>query len=159
MEPEKRYHLVQYNIARMVAPLDDPIMADFVARLEEINGLAEKSPGFVWRLQTPAGDSTSIRIYDDPNWLVNMSMWEDIDSLHQYAYYSDHVEVFRRRGDWFEKPTQAILVMWWVPAGTIPTAEDGKAKLEYLREHGASPLAFTFKERFSVEELLAMQPE
>src|SRR5205814_37224 len=96
-------HIAQVNIARMKAPLEAPLMAGFVARLEEINALADRSPGFVWRLQTDKGDATYLRPYDDDRILFNMSVWESIEHLKRYVYYTAHVEVFRQRGSWFEK--------------------------------------------------------
>lgn len=148
------YHLAEINIATMLAPMDSEIMAGFVARLDEINALADAAPGFVWRLQSEDGDAMSIRVYDNEFIIVNMSVWESIDALYEYAYKSDHVEVFRQRRDWFEKMSTPILAMWWIPTGTFPTPEDGKAKLEYMEKHGVTPLAFTFKQQFTVEEML-----
>lgn len=153
------YHLAQLNIARMLAPLEDPIMADFVANLAPINALAESSPGFIWRLATPAGDATQIRVFEDNFLIVNMSLWESIDALYQYAYFSDHADVYRRRTDWFSKLDKPHMVLWWVPAGEFPTLEDAKAKLEYIRQHGATPKAFTFKQRFTPEQMVALQEQ
>lgn len=151
------YHLAEVNLALMRAPLDDPIMADFVAWLEEINALAESSTGFVWRLKTEEGDATSLRVFENEYIIVNMSVWESVETLYQYAYYSKHVEAFRRRGEWFERMETPILVMWWIPAGTLPTVQDAKAKLEMLQKHGATPQAFTFKQQFTVAEMLAAE--
>lgn len=149
------YHLAQVNIARMLAPLDDPIMAGFVNRLPEINALAEGAPGFVWRLMTPAGDATSLRVFNDEWIIINMSAWESVEALYQYTYFSRHAEVYRKRADWFRKLDKHIFALWWIPAGHIPTPEEGKDKLEYLWTNGASPLAFTFKQRFTAEDMLA----
>lgn len=149
------YQLAQINIARMLAPLDDPIMAEFVARLPDINALAEGAPGFVWRLTTPAGDATAIRAFDDDYIIVNMSVWESIETLHQYTYYSQHVEVYRKRQDWFSKLGAHAFALWWIPAGHIPTPEEGRDKLNHMWLHGPTPQAFTFKQRFTPEEMLA----
>jgi hypothetical protein len=151
------YQLAQINIARMLAPLDDPIMAEFVARLPEINALAEAAPGFVWRLTTPEGDATSIRAFDDDYIIVNMSVWDSVESLYQYTYYSQHVEVYRKRQDWFSKLADHSFALWWIPAGHIPTPEEGRDKLAYLWLNGPSPLAFTFKQQFTVADLLEFQ--
>jgi hypothetical protein len=148
------YQLAQVNIARMLAPLDDPIMAGFVNRLDEINALSEGTPGFIWRLQTPAGDATTLRPYDDEWIIINMSVWESIETLRQFAYYSRHVELYRNRAHWFEKPSDHILTLWWIPAGHIPTPDEAKLKLETIRANGPTPLAFTFKDRFTVEDML-----
>lgn len=154
-----QYHLAQANIAHMLAPIDDPVMAGFVARLDEINALADRSPGFIWRLQTEDGNATSLRVFDNDMLIINTSVWESIDALHQFTYYSDHVEVFRQRRDWFEKMDTPYQVLWWIPAGQVPTPDDIKARLDYLTQHGPTPLAFTFKQRFTVEELLAYQEQ
>jgi len=151
---DEKYYLAEINIALMRAPLDDPIMADFVNNLESINALADSAPGFVWRLQTEAGDATSLRVFENEYIIVNMSVWESIDTLFTYVYGSDHTNFFRRRAEWFQKLDMPVLVLWWIPAGHIPTVEEAKARLEYLRERGPTPLAFTFKRRFTIEQML-----
>jgi hypothetical protein len=147
-----KYHLAQYNIARLLAPLDSPQLADFMAALDPLNRLADESPGFVWRHQTDEGNSTAIRVRGDPMIIINFSVWEDADSLFEYAYHSDHVEIFRRRLDFFEPHELPYLVLWWVPAGHEPSVEEADDRLDYLREHGPTPHAFTFKKRFPAPE-------
>ena len=142
------YHIAQINIARMLVPIDDPLMSDFVAQLENINRIAEQTAGFVWRLQSEEGDATAIRVFDDPLILVNMSVWESIEALYDFTYHGSHVGVFRDRAKWFEKPSKAPLTMWWIPAGTTPTAEEGRQRLEHLWQHGPTEFAFTFKNKF-----------
>lgn len=149
------YHLAEINIARMLAPIDSPVMAGFVARLDEINALAESAPGFVWRLVGDGNDATSLRPFDDDMLIVNMSVWESIEALHQFTYSSTHVEVFRQRKAWFEKMTDAYMVLWWIPAGHIPTVQEAKERLVHINTHGATPYAFTFKQQFAPE---AAQP-
>lgn len=149
------YHIAEINIARMLAPLDSETMSGFVNRLDEINALAEGTPGFVWRLKGDGNDATSLRPYEDDRMIVNMSVWESIEALHQFTYYSDHVQVYRQRLGWFEKMSTPILAMWWVPAGHTPTVEEAKEKLAYLEQRGPTPLAFTFKQRFTPAELEA----
>ena len=151
------YHLAQVNIGRMVAPIDSEAMAGFVNRLDEINALADVAEGFVWRLQTDAGDATALRVFDDAMMIINMSVWESIEALHAYTYKSAHVELIRERKAWFVPMETAFLVLWWIPAGHIPTTDEAKAKLQLLIEQGATPLAFTFSKRFTVEEMLAAQ--
>lgn len=146
------YHLAELNIAKMLAPLDSEQMSGFMNGLAEINALAEAAPGFVWRLTTPAGDATELRPFDDPEIIVNMSVWESIDALFDYTYYSAHTDFFRRRGEWFSKMDTPAVVMWWIPAGHIPTLDEAKEKLEHLTRHGATPTAFTFKQRFPAPE-------
>ncbi len=146
--PDSSYHLAQINIARILAPLDDPLMAGFVDRLEPLNALADQSPGFVWRLQDEAGDATSIRVFDDERILLNMSVWESIEALQGYVYQSRHLGLLRDRKQWFEVPSEPHLALWWIPAGHVPTPQEGKQRLEHLRRHGPSPEAFTFKQPF-----------
>jgi len=143
------FHIAQFNTARALAPLDDPRLAEFVARLDEINALAERSPGFVWRLQDDSGNATAIRPFADPRRLVNLSLWESIEALFDYAYKSAHREVLRQRKQWFEYPSGPHLVLWWCPAGARPTVDEAQARLEHLADHGPSAHAFTFKDRFA----------
>lgn len=151
------YHLAQINIARMVASLDSPVMYDFVANLDQINALAESAPGFIWRLKGDGNDATSLRPYDDDRIIVNMSVWESIDALFQYAYYTDHTEFFRRRAEWFEKMTTPAVALWWIEAGHTPTVAEAQEKLRLIEKNGATPLAFTFKQRFTVAQMLTAQ--
>ncbi len=148
------HHLAQINIGRILGPIDGPVMAEFVANLDRINAMADTAPGFVWRLQSEQGNATSIKVYEDDMLLINMSLWESIEALHKYVYYTAHVEYVRRRREWFEKLTIPYTTLWWVPAGHIPTPQEAKERLEWLHENGATPYAFTFKERFTVEEML-----
>lgn len=138
------YHLAQINIARSVAPLTDPAMKGFVDRLDAINALADAAPGFVWRLQSEAGDATAIRAFDDPLIIVNMSVWETLESLYDYVYRSDHREPLRNRRAWFRKLDGPHSAMWWVTAGEIPTVEEGRRRLARLAAEGPGPLAFTY---------------
>lgn len=138
------YHLAQVNIAHMIAELDDPIMSGFVARLDEINRLAEKSQGFVWRFQTQAGDSIYLRPYSDNSILFNMSVWESIDDLRDYVYASAHLELLKSKGNWFSKPDRPHLALWWIKKGDTPSVAEAMKRLQHLREHGPSPVAFTF---------------
>jgi hypothetical protein len=142
------YQLAQLNIGIIKAPMDSPVMADFAGNLDRINALAESMPGFVWRLQTEEGDATSIRPFEDKSTLVNMSVWRDIEALNQYVYHSAHVEIMRRRKEWFEPMRAAYLVLWWVPVGHQPSVAEAVARLELLRANGPTPQAFTFRHPF-----------
>jgi len=142
-----QYELAQLNIGILTGPLDSPPLADFVGNLARINALAESSPGFVWRLQTDEGDATALRPMDEET-LVNMSVWKDLASLRSYVYRSAHVEVMRRRKEWFQQMSQAYLVLWWVPKGHRPSLQEAIAKLELLRSSGPTEEAFTFRQAF-----------
>jgi len=142
------YHLAQINIARMLAPIDDPIMSEFVAQLSPINALADESPGFVWRLQSESGDATSIKIYDDELIIINITVWESVESLREFAYRSAHVGVMRDRKRWFEIFDDPYYALWWIPAGELPSTEEGKERLDHLREDGDNAFAFSFKNVF-----------
>jgi Domain of unknown function (DUF3291) len=142
------YHLAQINIARMLAPIDEPIMAEFVAQLAPVNALADRAPGFVWRLQTDSGDATSIKVYDDQMIIVNLTVWESLETLREFAYKNEHYTVLRDRKRWFEKFDGPYYALWWIPSGQLPSIEEGKQRLEYLRQHGDSAYAFSFKHVF-----------
>jgi uncharacterized protein DUF3291 len=142
-----QHELAQLNIAVMKEPLDSPRMADFVANLERINALAESSPGFVWRLKTEEGDATALRPLGDQT-LVNMSVWKDVASLNQYVYKSAHVEIMRRRKEWFDRMHEVSIVLWWVPQGHRPSVVQAIERLELLRANGPSADAFTFRHAF-----------
>jgi hypothetical protein len=145
------YHLAQLNIARLLAPIDSPQLADFVANLDRVNALAESSPGFVWRLKDDAGNATALRPLGE-DMIVNMSVWEDVAALHGYVYRSAHIEVMRRRREWFDRMVEAYMVLWWVPKGHIPTVEEAIERLTLLRERGPSSDAFTFRKPFAAPD-------
>ena len=142
----QNYHLAQINIARLVAPLDDPRISEFVAQLGTINELAESSPGFVWRLESEEGNATDIAYNHDPFVIVNMSVWDSIDSLKAFSYKSQHLNVFRDRKKWFEKMELPHYCLWWVPVGHRPTVAEGRTRLELYQQHGPTPEAFWFNE-------------
>ena len=142
-----RYQLAQLNVATMLDAIDSPLMADFVANLDRINALAEDAPGFVWRLQTEEGNATSLSPLGH-NVIVNMSVWDDVASLNHYVYKTAHVEIMKRRKEWFERMGDAYVVLWWVPQGQRPTVEDAIARLERLRASGPTSFAFTFRHAF-----------
>jgi Domain of unknown function (DUF3291) len=142
------HHLAQVNVATLRAPLDGPELAGFVAQLEPINALADHSPGFVWRLQTEDGDATSIRPYDDERIMVNLSVWASLEALRGFVYATRHLDVMRRRREWFPRMADPYLALWWVPAGTIPTVVEAKERIERLARDGPGPDAFTFRSPF-----------
>ena len=141
------YHLAQLNIAKMKYPIGSAEMADFVDNLENINLLADSSPGFVWRLQTEDGDATSIDFFGS-DVLVNMSIWADIESLHAYVYKTVHAKIMSRRKEWFHRVEEAYTVLWWVAEGHIPSLAEAREKIERLKSVGPGPLAFSFKQAY-----------
>jgi hypothetical protein len=147
-----KYHLAQINIARMLAPIDNPVMMDFVSQLPSVNALADQSPGFVWRLQSDSGDATSIKVYDDDMIIINLTVWETPEALKEFVYKGAHSGVLRDRKRWFEKLDGPYYALWWIPAGHIPTAEEAKERLEHLRAHGDTSYAFSFKNLFPAPE-------
>jgi Domain of unknown function (DUF3291) len=147
-----KFHLAQINVGRFHYAPDDPRLADFMNNLDALNALAEASPGFIWRLKDDTGNATSIRVFDNPNILVNMSVWDSIENLHLYAYRSEHVKFFRRRAEWFTDFGGPSMALWWVKAGHIPEPHEGKEILEHLTTHGSTPTAFTFREKFATPE-------
>ena len=155
-------HLAQINVGHALFPLDDPRMHGFMSQLDRINALADRTPGFVWRLQTEAGNATDVKLTEDPAFIVNMSVWTDVDALFGYVYKSDHREVMALRRQWFRRPVGPYQALWWVPARAHPTPQDGLQRVAHLAEHGPSPFAFTFKQVFppggSLSQDLAPEP-
>lgn len=127
-------------------------MAGFVARLDEINALADRSPGFVWRLQTTEGNATYFRPYDDDRILVNMSVWESVEALRDYVYGSAHKELLRQRHEWFEQFEGVYMALWWVPEGHRPSIDEMKKRLARLEAEGPTPFAFTFRKVFPPDQ-------
>jgi len=145
---EPAWHLAELNIARLRAPIDDPMIAEFADALATINELADTSDGFVWRYQTDEGNATATRPYEDPLVIINLSVWTSMEALHAYVYRSDHTPFLRRRREWFEPMDRAAHAMWWMPAGQLPTVEQAVARLEHLRSSGPSEYAFTLRQQW-----------
>ncbi|WP_323845271.1 DUF3291 domain-containing protein [Microbulbifer magnicolonia] len=143
-----KFHLAQVNIAAAKGAMDSPVMKGFVDQLERINALADRSPGFVWRLQTEAGDATSLQVFDDERVIVNMSVWRSLAALKSYVYAGEHLAVLKDKKRWFEKMPGPVLALWWIPAGTIPAVEDARRALQTLASRGPTPDAFTFARAF-----------
>ena len=146
------YHLAQVNISRLLAPIDDPLIADFKAALDPINTLAESSPGFVWRLKSDGGNATDIQAFDDELVIVNMSVWESLDALRAFAFQSAHTPFMKRRKEWFSKFPSNQVALWWVLEKHIPTVDETKKRLQSLDTQGDTPFAFTFRTLFPAPE-------
>ncbi|MFC3226896.1 DUF3291 domain-containing protein [Marinibaculum pumilum] len=142
------WQIAQLNVGHVLYPVEDPRMAGFTDRLDEINALADAAPGFVWRLQSDSGNATDILVSDDPSFLVNMSVWENVEDLFRFVYRTAHQGVMAGRRQWFARPDGPYQVLWWVPAGHRPTAEEALERLKLLEREGPSPFAFTFKKAF-----------
>ena len=148
------YVLAQVNVGRLVAPLDSPRLAGFVAGLEPVNAVADEAPGFVWRLQTEDGNATAIRAFEDDaegadgGILINMSVWESVEALAAFVYGEAHLAVLRRRREWFERMTDVYAALWWIPRGHIPTVHEAEDRVKHLRAHGPTPHAFTLRVHF-----------
>ena len=141
-------HLAQCNVGRLRQPLEHPSNDDFRNNLDAVNALAEASPGFVWRLQDDSGNATGIKAFDDDLEILNLSVWTSIEALADFTYHSGHVEFLRRRREFFEAPTQPIVCLWWIAEGSVPTVPDAVARLDHLRAHGPTSVAFTFRDRY-----------
>lgn len=142
------HHLAQINIGRLVAPIDHPQIADFVRQLDDVNALADASPGFVWRLQSESGNAIDIAYNDDPFVIVNMSVWKSVETLREFVYKSHHIDVLRDRYKWFEKMSKPYYCLWWVPAGHIPSVAEGRERLEHYQENGPTAYSFWFGKEF-----------
>jgi GNAT superfamily N-acetyltransferase len=136
-----RRHLAQLNVATLRHPIDDPRTADFTNALPTVNGAGEGSPGYVWRLQSEAGDATDIQVFDDPMIIVNLTVWESLEALKAFAYRGIHRDFFRRRDEWFVDGASRT-ALWWLPAGTLPTTDDARRRLDFIEVFGSSPYAF-----------------
>jgi hypothetical protein len=152
------FHVAQVNIALAKAPIDSDLLSEFVALLDPINALADQAPGFVWRLQTDDGNSLDVRGFDDDRVIVNLSVWESIDQLGDFVYRSAHTNVMRRRREWFDR-IGVHLALWWVTVGEVPTVAEAEQRFAYLRDHGPTAYAFTFKARFVAEQRLEIDDQ
>lgn len=142
------WNLAELNIAKMMFEPDSHEMQDFNDALDTVNALAEASPGFVWRLISDDENPGDDIVFDDPSWLVNLSLWENLDALTDFIRSDLHLSIMRRRREWFEPLGEATMVLWWVPAGHLPTVAEAQARLEALRKNGPSHHAFGFSQPF-----------
>lgn len=142
------YHIAQVNIARALAPLNDPRLADFFAHLDQIYTLAESSPGFIWRLRTEDISPTSTQLPADERLFATVSVWDSLESLKTFTYTDAHAQIMRRRREWFIKLNSPYIALWWIPAGHIPDLAEVTERMDHLRAHGPSPFAFSFTHTF-----------
>jgi hypothetical protein len=153
-----QYHLAEINIAKFRLPMEHPVNIDFVQSLDRVNAIAESQPGFAWRLVGSGNSAVDIQAYEDPNMIVNMSVWTDMESLANFAYRNaDHREIMRRRREWFDK-IDFHLALWWIPVGHTPTIAEGKSRLKLLAERGPTPQAFLFNRPFPAPNTSSISP-
>ena len=149
MDKTTKRHVAQINVGKIIGTsIDDPVMEKFVAQLEEVNAIADGSKGFVWRLKDENNNAVSLNPFGDEKILINMSVWETIEDLEAYVYSGRHLEVLRKRRDWFVKFGQVFVALWYIQAGHIPTVEEARERLDYLQKNGPTTYAFDFKTRF-----------
>ena len=135
-------HLAQLNVGHIRFPTDDPRLAEFMGALDSVNALAERSPGFVWRLKDDSNNATGILVTQDPTFLVNMSVWETAAQLEHFVWNTVHKRFYQKKGNWFAPMAKPHFVMWWIPAGHLPTPQEALARLDHLTRNGASGHAF-----------------
>lgn len=138
-------HLAQLNIGRLVESVDHPRLADFIGNLDRVNGLGKRMPGFVWMMEgsgEPGTGNTENSIGGDPQFVTNLTVWKDVESLERFVWGTIHKQFYDRRRDWFEVLSERHFVMWWVPEGHRPTQDEALARLEHLKVHGESDHAF-----------------
>lgn len=147
------FELAQVNVGRLVAPLDDPQLADFVAALDPVNAVADSAPGFVWRLQTDDGNATAVRAFEwdaagSAGIIVNMSVWRDLEHLAAFVYSDIHRQVLRRRRQWFQRMQEAYTACWWVASGHRPSTDEAEDRILHLRAHGPTAHSFTLRDSY-----------
>jgi hypothetical protein len=141
------HHLAQLNIAKPRFPLDDPRIQEFMDNLNRINEQGKAAPGFVWILEDHSGNAAAIHAFEDPSILINLTVWESLEALKDFTYTGEHVRYLRRRHEWFQR-LAPYMVLWWIPAGHIPTIAEARERLNHLEVHGDTPFAFTFRSVF-----------
>lgn len=159
------FELAQVNVSRLLAPLDSPQLAEFVAALDEVNASGDAAPGFRWRLQTEDGNATAVQAFgwdvaDSYGVIVNLTTWTSVEALADWAFSGPHLAIMRRRREWFAKAAEATTALWWVPAGHHPSTGEAEDRVRHLRRHGLAPTAFTLRRPFPspVEPSTAVEP-
>ncbi|HEX2593720.1 MAG TPA: DUF3291 domain-containing protein [Rhizomicrobium sp.] len=139
-------HLAQLNIGRLKGGKGDPRMADFFANLDRINAMAERMPGFVWRLKAEGtNDATALTMPGDETMALNLTVWESIETLEKFVWQTAHAKIYNRKHEWFETPGAPTFVMWWIEDDHIPTTEEAQGRLDHLIANGSTDYAFGWK--------------
>ena len=143
------YQIAQINVSRMVGVnINDPIMQEFVDNLDNVNALAERSPGFIWRLKDESNNASSFDPFNDEQVIINISVWEDVRSLEHFTYKTFHTDFLKRRKEWFNRYGKAHFALWWIKEGKFPTIEEAVERLAYLQQNGTTAYAFSFRDQF-----------
>ncbi len=142
------FHLAELNFGRLLAPTDDPSVAEFMAALDRVNGLGKRMPGFVWMMEgsgEPGTGNTETKIDGDPQIVANLTVWESVETLEHFVWNTVHRQFYDRRAAWFEVLGKMHFVMWWVPAGHRPTLAEALERLALREAKGDSDEAFGWK--------------
>lgn len=159
-----QYDLAQVNVARLLAPLDSEVLKPFVDALDEVNAEGDHSPGFVWRLQSESGNATDVEgfgwdVADSYGVIVNLTTWNSTQALSDFIFGGRHLEIMRRRREWFHPVAEATTALWWVPAGSRPTVSEAEDRIRSLRHHGHTENAFTLRRHFPHPDAVGLPSE
>jgi hypothetical protein len=144
-------HLAELNIGKFRYPTSDPRMSDFMNNLDRVNAIAERAPGFVWRLKGDNNNATDFRVGDDM--AVNLSIWEDAKSLENFVFKTVHVQFYKRKAEWFPLMDTPHMVFWWVEEGHKPSLDEAYARLQHYEKNGATEFAFGWAEVMDIEKM------
>ncbi len=133
-------HLAQVNIGRLLHEQNDPRVAEFMENLDRVNAMAERMPGYVWRVKDDSGNATALPFDNDPTLIANVTVWENVESLQMFVFRTVHARFYGKRQSWFEKLERPHFAMWWIQEGHRPTYEEAAAKLRQLESEGPSGL-------------------
>jgi hypothetical protein len=81
--------------------------------------------------------------------------WTSVEELKAFVHGPEHSAYLARRREWFERIDEAIVALWWVEAGHLPTVDEAKDRLALLDRVGPSPAAFTFRTALPAPEAAA----
>lgn len=147
------FDVAQVNVSRLLAPIDSPVLADFMAALDEVNAAGDAAAGFRWRLQTEDGNATAVKAFgwdvgDSHGVIVNLTTWASVQALADFVFSGRHLQIMRARRQWFERAVEPMTALWWVPAGHRPSTQEAESRVRHLRRHGPTVEAFTFRSPF-----------